>query len=98
VGQAGLIVRTQNGGLSWAQMPTHITGNLFGVTSTPDGQVTAVGQRVGLHSKDAGASWTTLGALDLALNWYSSVTHSASARSGEVIAVGHGGRIVRLAP
>lgn len=98
VGQAGLIVRTQNGGLSWAHLPEATGGSLFAVASTPDGHVVAVGQRVGLHSRDGGATWSSLKVLDIALNWYTSVTHVASAQAGEMIAVGHSGRVIRLMP
>ena len=98
VGQSGLVVRTENGGRTWSQVPTSSAATLFSVTSTADGRVTAVGQRVGLRSLDGGATWNSLTALDLTLNWYSSVTHAESAPSGEVIAVGHSGRIIRLSP
>ncbi len=98
MGQSGLAVRTENGGLSWTHVPTPTTASIFAVASTPDGQVLAVGQRVGLRSSDGGKSWESLKVLDLSLNWYSSVTHVSSASAGEFIAVGHGGRIVRLAP
>lgn len=98
VGQSGLMVRTQNGGLSWSHIPEATQGSLFAVTSTADGNVVAVGQRVGLRSRDGGNSWTSLDVLDIALNWYASVTHVASAQAGEMIAVGHSGRIIRLTP
>lgn len=98
VGQSGLVARTQNNGQTWTHVPTPSEGNLFAVTSTADGNVVVVGQRAGLRSTDGGASWNALKALDLALNWYASVSHAASASGGEVIAVGHGGRIIKLAP
>lgn len=98
VGQAGLMVRTGNAGLSWTHIPEATQGSLFAVTSTPDGHVVAIGQRVGLSSRDSGQTWTPLKALDIALNWYTSVTHVASSPAGEVIAAGHSGRIIRLTP
>lgn len=98
VGQSGMVARTQNNGASWTNVPSGTEGNLFAVTSTPDGNVTAVGQRVGLHSRDGGATWNALRVLDLTLNWYASVSHAASAPGGEVIAVGHGGRVIKLSP
>ena len=98
VGQAGLIVRTQNAGLTWTHLPAATGGSLFAVTSMPDGHVVAVGQRAGLSSRDGGNTWSPLKALDITLNWYTSVTHVASSRAGEVIAVGHSGRIIRLTP
>jgi len=98
VGQSGLVVKTADGGKSWTYLPSPTQGSLFSVASTPDGQVTAIGQRVGLHSRDGGATWSALTMLDIPLNWYSSVTHVPSAPSGEVIAVGHSGRVIRLSP
>ena len=98
VGQSGLTVRTSNGGLSWSLLTTPVTGNLFGVESTPDGQVVAIGQRVAMRSQDNGQTWESINALDLSLNWYTGMSRSASAPAGEFIAVGHSGRVIRLAP
>lgn len=98
VGQSGLAVRTQDGGRSWTHTPTPTTASLFSVASTPDGQTLVVGQRAALRSIDGGKSWTPLNVLDVALNWYTSVAHVSSAAAGEFIAVGHSGRIIRLAP
>lgn len=98
VGQSGIVARTANRGRSWAHVKTSLDGNLFGVDSFVDGQVVAIGQRVALRSTDNGATWNPIRALDFSINWYSSLGHPASAPAGEVIAVGHSGRILRMAP
>lgn len=98
VGQSGLALRTQNGGLSWQRLETGVEGSIFAVTSFANGDVVAVGQRVGVRSRDNGRTWALMGDLDLDLNWYASVSHAASARSGEVVAVGHSARVVSLVP
>ena len=49
-------------------------------------------------SSDNGATWSPIRALDFSINWYTGLGHAASAAAGEVIAVGHSGRILRLAP
>lgn len=98
VGQSGIVARTADRGLTWAYVKTPVDGNLFGVDSFANGQVVAIGQRVALRSTDNGATWNPIRALDLSINWYTSLAHGGSAASGEVIAVGHGARILRLAP
>lgn len=98
VGQSGFVARTADGGLSWTALKTPVTGSLFGVASFADGQVVAVGQRVALRSHDEGATWNPIKALDLNLNWYSAMGYGTSARAGEVVAVGHSGRIISLIP
>lgn len=98
VGQSGMALRTNNNGLSWSLLQTPVDVSLFGVESSPDGQVVAIGQRVALRSADGGQSWAPINALDLSLNWYTGISRSASAPAGEFISVGHGGRVIRLAP
>ncbi len=98
VGQSGLVARTADRGQTWAFVQTPLDGNLFGVDSFANGQVVAIGQRVALRSTDNGATWNPIRALDFSINWYTGLGHAASAPVGEVIAVGHSGRILRLAP
>jgi len=98
VGQAGLLIRTTDGGTTWSDLPAPTGSSLFAVESFPDGQVVAVGMRVGIHSKDHGASWQRLKALDLNLNWYTGLSYGPAFSTGEVIAVGHSGRVVKLVP
>ncbi|QHS11114.1 YCF48-related protein [Sinimarinibacterium sp. NLF-5-8] len=98
VGQAGLVMRTTDGGLSWTDLPAPTGGSLFAVESFDDGQVIAVGMRVGLRSKDHGATWQPITDLDLNLNWYTGLALAPALAAGQVIAVGHSGRVVRIAP
>lgn len=98
VGQSGLVVRTADGGRTWQRCETPVEASLFGVASDAAGEVAVVGQRVGLYSADDGRSWKTVDALDLGLNWYADVARADSGAAGEFVVVGHGGRIVRLAP
>lgn len=98
VGQSGLVARTADNGHSWGYVKTPFDANLFSVDSFADGQVVAIGQRIAVRSPDNGLTWNRLDALDFNINWYTGLGHGASARAGEVIAVGHSGRILRLAP
>lgn len=98
VGQSGLVLRTSNSGLSWEALDTGVSAALFGVDSTADGQVIVVGQRASLRSSDNGETWKSVDALDLTLNWYSDIGRSPNAPDGEFIAVGHGARVIRIAP
>jgi len=97
-GQSGFVATTTDSGLSWQELPAPASSNLFGVDSFADGEVVVVGQRVGMRSKDAGKTWEPIGGLDLNLNWYTAVAHSDQAAAGEVIGVGHSGRVIRLVP
>lgn len=96
-GQNGLIVMTRDSGRSWTQLESKSKASLFDIQSTPGGHVFAVGMRTGLVSSDAGKTWRPLQALDLSLNWYSGLGRASSAASDSIIAVGHSGRVVRLA-
>jgi len=98
VGQSGLLIKTADSGVTWADVEAPTTSNLFGVDSFADGTVVVVGQRVGLRSRDNGATWQPIKGLDLNLNWYAALAHSQQATAGEVIGVGHSGRVIRLVP
>jgi photosystem II stability/assembly factor-like uncharacterized protein len=98
VGQSGIVTRTTDSGRTWAYEKMPIDGNLFGVDSFANGEVVAIGQRVAMRSRDNGVTWNPIQGLDFNINWYTSLGHAASAPSGEVIAVGHSGRILRLTP
>lgn len=97
-GQSGLVARTTDHGHSWTYVKTPVDGNLFGVDSFANGQVVVIGQRTALRSTDNGETWNPIRGLDFSTNWYTGLGHAASAPAGEFIAVGHSGRIVRLAP
>lgn len=98
VGQSGLLVETTDSGATWTDLAAPTGSNLFGVDSFANGTVVVVGQRVGLRSRDNGASWEAIKGLDLNLNWYAALAHSQQAAAGEVIGVGHSGRVIRLVP
>lgn len=98
VGQAGLVLGTADAGRSWAPLKTPTEASLFGVDSFENGQIVVVGQRAALHSRDGGRTWLDLDVLDLNINWYAALGHGASAKPGEVVAVGHAGRILHLVP
>ena len=96
-GQDGLLVMSADNGKSWNALDSHSQASLFDVNSTPDGHVFVVGQRAGLVSADAGKTWKPLKALDLTLNWYSGLAYSTSVADDSMIAVGHSGRVLKLA-
>lgn len=96
VGQAGLVLRTDDGGRSWTSKPTGVRNSLFAVDVLPDGQVVAIGQRVALHSDTEGARWQLIDEPEVTLNWYSGLGHGSSTSDGEVFAVGHSGQIFSL--
>ncbi|SEP89478.1 Uncharacterized protein SAMN04488038_102129 [Solimonas aquatica] len=96
-GQDGLVVMTSDAGQTWTRLETGTQASLFDVASTPDGHVFAVGMRSGLVSTDAGKTWQSLAALDLSLNWYSGLARASSMQGDSIIAVGHSGRVLRLA-
>jgi len=100
VGQAGMVVHTLDAGATWSEMPAPSGSSLFAVDSFPDGKVVIVGMRVGIRSSDHGASWKPISGpdLDLNLNWYTGLDHGPAFSSGNSIAVGHSGRVLRLAP
>ncbi len=98
VGQAGFMLHTTDSGLTWQEMPAPAPSNLFGVDSFDNGEIVVVGQRVGVRSRDGGKTWAPITGLDMNLNWYAAVAHSEQAAAGEVIGVGHSGRVIRLVP
>tara|TARA_R110000772_G_scaffold213576_1_gene324128 strand:- start:21314 stop:22324 length:1011 start_codon:yes stop_codon:yes gene_type:complete len=97
VGQAGLVIRTDDAGLTWRPLSTPTKGSFFAVTNIDSEKVFAVGQRVAMKSNNGGASWTIFEPIDLSLNWYSGLAHAESSEGG-VVAVGHSARILSLTP
>lgn len=94
VGQAGLLLKTEDLGATWTPVQAPTTGNLNSVDSLSNGSVIAVGMRTAVRSDDDGRTWTEMRDFDFHLNWYSGV--SADVGTGDVLAVGHSARIVRL--
>lgn len=96
-GQDGMILMTADHGKSWTRQDSGSQASLFDINSTSDGHVFAIGMRTGLVSADGGKTWNTLKALDLGLNWYSGLARGASTANDSMIAVGHSGRVLKLA-
>ncbi len=97
VGQAGLVLRSDDAGRTWRSMPTSTEASLFAVATIGQDKVFAVGQRTAMFSVTGGASWEASNALDFSLNWYADVGHGAS--TGDQLAVfGHSARIVAITP
>lgn len=95
VGQSGTVYKTTDSGHNWAMLSTPLAEiNLLSVASDGRGAVIAVGMRSAIFSEDDGESWQTLHALDLDINWYSAIQVAPDA--GEMLAVGHSGRIIGL--
>lgn len=96
VGQSGTVLRTRDRGLSWEVADSTASANLLSVTSLDSGEVVAVGMRSTIRSSDGGDSWSHMRSLDFPINWYSGVMSDAA--SGEILAVGHSARVVRVRP
>lgn len=96
-GQAGLILRTDDGGYCWTVLPSGTRASLFAIDMLDEQRVVAVGQRAAVSSTDGGGSWSLINDEDLSLNWYAGLAHGRSA-TGRVIAVGHSGRILSMSP
>lgn len=96
VGQLGLVLKTRDGGASWARVAADTKANLLGVAVGRSGKVTVTAMRELLLSSDGGASWQKVGTLDVKTGWYAAAATAPD--SGEAYAVGHSGRIIRFAP
>ena len=92
VGQDGAVLRTLDGGKSWTSLDTPTSGNLLGVWSTGDGEVTVSGMRYMIVSDDDGDSWRPVTDAEVNTNWYGKMVATASG----IIAVGHSGRVIRV--
>jgi photosystem II stability/assembly factor-like uncharacterized protein len=58
-GEAGMIIRSDNGGISWKQLDSPYEGSFFGITCVPDGSMILVYGLRGhvFRSLDGGQSW-----------------------------------------
>ena len=97
VGQAGLVIRTDDAGKTWTSVAANTKGSFFAVTYTGASKVFVVGQRVAMKSINGGETWEVFEPLDLSLNWYSGLGQPVS-NSGRIVAVGHSARILSLTP
>ncbi len=93
VGQDGAVLRTTDGGQTWTGLDTPTSGNLLGVWSTEDGQATVSGMRYMIVSDDDGESWRPVTDAEVNTNWYGKMVATDSG----FIAVGHSGRVIRVA-
>ncbi len=93
VGQDGAVLRTADGGQTWTRLATPTSGNLLGVWSTGDGQATVSGMRYMIVSDDDGDSWRPVADAEVNTNWYGKM----AATDAGFIAVGHSGRVIRVA-
>ena len=93
VGQNGAVLRTLDGGKTWTSLDTPTSGNLLGVWSTADGQATVSGMRYMIVSDDDGESWQPVTDAEVNTNWYGKMVATDSG----FIAVGHSGRVIRVA-
>lgn len=90
VGQEGKILKTTDGGLTWAPVASPTKINLLDVWSSASGEVVATGMRALLKSTDDGNAFVPVTGGDVAINWYGAVSGSGQ----NVVIVGHSGRIV----
>jgi photosystem II stability/assembly factor-like uncharacterized protein len=90
-GARGLIMRTDDGGLTWKDLESGVGGNLFGVDAASRNDVLVVGEqgRI-LHSSDAGGTW------EIQPSITSTSLFSIAYRGGNNVWVaGRGGAILR---
>ncbi len=95
VGQNGKVVKTLDGGLTWAVMPVPTQENLLDVWSSGN-QVLVTGIRTLLRSRDDGLNWETITEGDVTVQWYQALKGTASGGKDNVVMVGHSGRIINI--
>ena len=91
VGANGIVLRTDDGGETWKDVETNISGNLFGVALANRNDVLVVGEQGKIiHSRDAGQTWEVQPSIT------STALFSIAYRGGTNIWVaGRGGAILR---
>jgi photosystem II stability/assembly factor-like uncharacterized protein len=58
VGARGIVLRTDDGGVTWKDLESGFNSNLFGVALASRNDVLVVGEQGSIiHSKDAGQTW-----------------------------------------
>lgn len=92
VGQDGYAIKTTDGGQTWECFSLGSKAILNGVHSLPDGRVVVTAMREMMVSRDGGQSWSALEADEVTLIWYVGVSSSENA----ILAVGQGGRILKI--
>lgn len=93
-GQSGTILRTQDDGRSWTALATGSTAILLGVHAAAGGRIVATGMRDMVISGDGGATWKQVKDPEVSSAWYAGVGQASA--GSPVMAVGHGGQIIRI--
>lgn len=94
VGQTGELLVSSDGGSSWAACTPQTAMNFLGVAAAPGGQVVITGMRVMMRSLNGGMTWEPVVEGDTTTDWYQAVRTVPD--SGQIMAVGHAGRIIRI--
>jgi len=97
VGQTGTILRSDNGGQTWVDVPSASQANLLGVSASPGGKAIVTAMDSVLVSDDTGAHWRPVNWGDFGSSWYSGVQFLDSQPTAAIL-VGHAGRILRMNP
>ncbi len=104
VGQEGLLLKTNDHGLSWQRLDPGTKANLLGVWAG-NGEVVITGIREMLRSSDDGATFTRTHDVEIVRTWFQGVSAGvAETQAGEkgflrqqsVYVVGHRGTIARV--
>lgn len=94
VGQAGEVLISTDGGEKWFRNKANTASNFLGVTAAPGGRVVITGMRVMATSSNGGVNWKFVEEGDTTTDWYQAVRTEKN--TGQVMAVGHAGRIIRI--
>src|SRR4030095_9879926 len=91
VGARGLVLRTDDGGVTWKDLESGVNSNLFGVALAGRNDILIVGEQGSIvHSKDGGQTW------ELQPTVTNSTLFSIAYRGGNNVWVaGRGGAILR---
>ena len=95
VGEAGTILRSVDGGLTWRALDVDARENLLDVWASGN-DVYIPGIRTLLRSRDGGASWEAITEGDISVKWYQSIKGTRTATGYNVAMVGHSGRIIQI--
>jgi photosystem II stability/assembly factor-like uncharacterized protein len=104
VGQEGLVMKTADNGVTWSELQTGSSANLFGVWASSQGELVIAGMRALLRSSDGGASFTSSEDLAVLRNWYVPVAMGQAEFKGDggamvqevVYIAGYQGTIARV--
>jgi photosystem II stability/assembly factor-like uncharacterized protein len=91
VGARGVVLRTDDGGVTWKDLESGVGGNLFGVDAASRNDVLVVGEQGNIiHSDDGGVTW------EIQPSITSTALFSIAYRGGNNVWVaGRGGAILR---